>query len=78
MIMLTRRKALLGLSFLFALIVSNVSGPQYIYPTFGTALDERFNWSAVQNSIVSTACFIGVSFSGPLCSWMIETLGIQK
>lgn len=68
----------LALSFLAALIVANVSGPQYIYPTFGTSLSERFSWSAVQNSFVSTACFVGVSFSGPLCSWMIETLKIKK
>lgn len=68
----------LALSFLAALIVANVSGPQYIYPTFGTSLNERFNWSAVQNSFVSTACFIGVSFSGPLCAWMIETLKIKR
>ncbi|KAI8638640.1 major facilitator superfamily domain-containing protein [Parasitella parasitica] len=68
----------LALSFLAALIVANVSGPQYIYPTFGTSLTERFNWSPVQNSFVSTACFVGVSFSGPLCSWMIETLKIRK
>ncbi|KAL0141816.1 major facilitator superfamily domain-containing protein [Mucor lusitanicus] len=68
----------LALSFLAALIVANVSGPQYIYPTFGTSLNDRFNWSAVQNSFVSTACFVGVSFSGPLCAWMIETLRIKK
>ncbi|GAN06260.1 conserved hypothetical protein [Mucor ambiguus] len=68
----------LALSFLAALIVANVSGPQYIYPTFGTSLNDRFNWSAVQNSFVSTACFVGVSFSGPLCAWMIETLKIKK
>ncbi|KAG2236011.1 hypothetical protein INT48_008103, partial [Thamnidium elegans] len=65
-------------SFIAALIVANVSGPQYIYPTFGTSLKERFQWTALQNSFVSTACFVGVSFSGPLCAWMIESLGITK
>lgn len=72
------RNTLLACSFIAALIVALVSGPQYIYPTFGTSLDERFNWSALENSFVSTACFVGVSFSGPLCSWMIEHLGIPK
>lgn len=72
------RRATLALSFIAALIVANVSGPQYIYPTFGTSLNDRFNWTALQNSFVSTACFVGVSFSGPLCSWMIENLGITK
>ncbi|KAI8877150.1 MFS general substrate transporter [Backusella circina FSU 941] len=67
-----------SISFITALFVANISGPQYIYPTFGTSLNERFGWSAFENSIVSTACFIGVSFSGPLCSWMIENLGITK
>ena len=68
----------LACSFLSALIVASVSGPQYIYPTYGTSLSERFNWTGLQNSFVSTACFVGVSFSGPLCAWMIENLGIKK
>lgn len=72
------RKVYLAFSFIAALIVANVSGPQYIYPTFGTSLNERFKWSALENSFVSTACFVGVSFSGPLCAWMIENLGITK
>jgi hypothetical protein len=76
--MVSSHKVNLGLSFITALIVANVSGPQYIFPTFGTPLEERFNWSALENSIVSTACFIGVSFSGPLCSWMIERFGIKR
>lgn len=71
-------KVFLAFSFIAALIVANVSGPQYIYPTFGTSLNERFKWTALENSLVSTACFIGVSFSGPLCAWMIENLGITK
>ncbi|KAI8636109.1 major facilitator superfamily domain-containing protein [Parasitella parasitica] len=28
--------------------------------------------------MVSTATFVGVSFSGPLCAWMLETLGFRK
>ncbi|KAI8359892.1 major facilitator superfamily domain-containing protein [Choanephora cucurbitarum] len=65
----------LALSFIFALVVANISGPQYIYPTYGSALNDHFGWTAVENSIVSTACFIGISFSGPLCAWMLESLG---
>ncbi|KAI9348364.1 major facilitator superfamily domain-containing protein [Pilaira anomala] len=72
------RKVALTCSFIAALIVANVSGPQYIYPTFGTSLKERFQWSGLENSFVSTAIFVGVSFSGPLCAWMIENLGITK
>ncbi|RCI04704.1 hypothetical protein CU098_004657 [Rhizopus stolonifer] len=71
-------KLTLALAFLSALIVANVSGPQYIYPTFGSSLNDRFEWTPVENSIVSTSCFIGVSFSGPLCAWMLESLGITK
>ena len=65
----------LALSFAFALIVANVSGAQYVYPSFGTALAERFHWSALENSFVSTATFLGVSFSGPLCAKLVESLG---
>lgn len=72
------RKIALTCSFIAALVVANVSGPQYIYPTFGTSLKERFQWSGLENSFVSTAIFVGVSFSGPLCAWMIENLGIPK
>ncbi|KAI8389277.1 major facilitator superfamily domain-containing protein [Blakeslea trispora] len=65
----------LALSFISALVVANISGPQYIYPTYGSALNDRFQWTAVENSVVSTACFVGISFSGPLCAWMLESLG---
>jgi MFS family permease len=65
----------LVLSFTFALIVANVSGAQYVYPSFGTALAEHFRWSAMENSFVSTATFLGVSFSGPLCAKLVETFG---
>ena len=68
----------LALSFTFALIVANVSGAQYVYPSFGTALAERFHWSALENSFVSTATFLGVSFSGPLCAKLVETFGIAN
>ncbi|KAI8384310.1 major facilitator superfamily domain-containing protein [Radiomyces spectabilis] len=71
-------KIIFCLSFLTALLVANVSGPQYVYPTFGPALTKRFDWSALENSLVSTATFVGVSFSGPLCAWMVEQWGIQK
>lgn len=65
----------LVLSFTFALVVANVSGAQYVYPSFGTALAEHFQWSAMENSFVSTAMFLGVSFSGPLCAKLVETFG---
>ncbi|KAI8992522.1 major facilitator superfamily domain-containing protein [Pilobolus umbonatus] len=65
-------------SYISALIVANVSGPQYVYPAFGTSLQTRFNWPALENSVVSTSCFIGASFSGPVSSWLIETRGIQQ
>ncbi|KAI9024921.1 major facilitator superfamily domain-containing protein [Phycomyces nitens] len=70
--------ARLAVSFITALIVANVSGPQYIYPAFGASLTTRFGWSALENSLVSTAPFVGVSFSGPLCAFMIERLGKRK
>ncbi|KAI9496794.1 major facilitator superfamily domain-containing protein [Zychaea mexicana] len=54
-----------------------MAGPQYVYPAFGTSLTTKFNWSALENSLVSTASFVGVSFSGPLCAWMVEHLGIR-
>ncbi|KAI9483319.1 MAG: hypothetical protein EXX96DRAFT_138319 [Benjaminiella poitrasii] len=66
------------LSFITALAVANVSGPQYIYPTYGTSLINRFHWNGIENSMVSTATFVGVSFSGPLCAWMVERLGFRK
>ncbi|KAI7869066.1 major facilitator superfamily domain-containing protein [Spinellus fusiger] len=66
------------LSFITALIVANVSGPQYIYPAFGTSLTTRFGWTAVENSLVSTASFLGMSFSGPLCARMVDRLGISR
>lgn len=71
-------RAVLTLSFLAALLVANMSGPQYVYPTFGTSLTAKFGWSALQNSLVSTASFIGVSFSGPLIAWIIEHFGIKR
>ena len=71
-------KKKLVLSFISALAVANISGPQYIYPTFGTSLAEKFQWNGLENSMVSTATFVGVSFSGPLCAWMVENLGIKK
>ncbi|KAI8143736.1 hypothetical protein BJV82DRAFT_83467 [Fennellomyces sp. T-0311] len=67
----------LAVSFLTAILVANMSGPQYVYPAFGTSLTTKFNWSALENSLVSTASFVGVSFSGPLCAWMVEYLGIS-
>ncbi|KAI8979924.1 major facilitator superfamily domain-containing protein [Pilobolus umbonatus] len=71
------RKSLI-ISFITALAVANVSGPQYIYPTYGTSLTNRFHWTPVENSMVSTATFVGVSFSGPLCAWFLENLGFKK
>lgn len=71
-------KKILILSFVTALAVANVSGPQYIYPTYGTSLATRFHWNGIENSMVSTATFVGVSFSGPLCAWMVENFGIKK
>ncbi|KAI9021603.1 major facilitator superfamily domain-containing protein [Phycomyces nitens] len=68
----------LGVSFAMALLVANVSGPQYVYPAFGSSLASRFEWTALQNSLVSTASFVGVSFSGPLNSWLIELWGIPN
>ncbi|KAI8372449.1 major facilitator superfamily domain-containing protein [Blakeslea trispora] len=65
-------------SFVIALAVANVSGPQYIYPTFGTSLVDRLHWNGIENSMVGTATFVGVSFSGPLCAWLIETLLFKK
>ncbi|KAI8334570.1 major facilitator superfamily domain-containing protein [Chlamydoabsidia padenii] len=61
-----------------AILVASISGPQYIYPTYGTSLATKFQWTALQNSVVSTACFMGVSFSGPLCSWLIERFGFKS
>ncbi|KAG0175493.1 hypothetical protein DFQ28_000085 [Apophysomyces sp. BC1034] len=66
------------ISFLLALVVANLSGPQYVYPIFGTSLTTTLRWSAVENSLVSTATFVGMSFSGPLCAWMVERLGIAS
>ena len=66
------------LSFVTALAVADVSGPQYIYPTFGTSLVNRLHWNGIENSMVSTATFVGVSFSGPLCAWIIENLLFKK
>jgi hypothetical protein len=66
------------ISFITALAVANVSGPQYVYPTYGTSLATKFHWNGIENSVVSTATFVGVSFSGPLCAWMVETSGIKK
>ncbi|CAO3644906.1 unnamed protein product [Cunninghamella blakesleeana] len=74
---LQRKPSHLFLSFFMALVVATVSGPQYIYPTYGTSLATKFGWTALENSFVSTACFLGVSFSGPLCSYMIERFGFQ-
>ncbi|KAI7851547.1 major facilitator superfamily domain-containing protein [Circinella umbellata] len=54
-----------------------MSGPQYVYPAFGTSLTTKFHWTALENSLVSTASFVGVSFSGPLCAWMVNYLGIR-
>ncbi|KAL9540160.1 hypothetical protein MBANPS3_009843 [Mucor bainieri] len=68
----------LVISFMTALAVANVSGPQYIYPTYGTSLKNRFHWNGVENSMVSTATFVGVSFSGPLCAWLLETYGFRR
>lgn len=70
-------KKTLILSFITALAVANVSGPQYIYPTYGTSLVDRFHWNGIENSVVGTATFAGVSFSGPLCAWMVENWGIK-
>lgn len=67
----------LSLSFITAVLVANMAGPQYVYPAFGTSLTTRFKWTALENSLVSTASFIGVSFSGPLNAWMVERLGIR-
>lgn len=67
----------LALSFVTAVLVANMAGPQYVYPAFGASLTTRFNWTALENSLVSTASFVGVSFSGPLCAWMVEHLGIR-
>jgi hypothetical protein len=78
MIMHYRSKRTLLVSFITAIAVANVSGPQYVYPTFGTALTTRFHWSVIENSIVSFATFMGLSFSGPFCAWMIETYGFQR
>ncbi|CEI96977.1 hypothetical protein RMCBS344292_11120 [Rhizopus microsporus] len=66
------------LSFISALLIANVSGPQYVYPIYGSYLYKRLAWSTFEASIVSTACFIGVSFSGPLCSWSLERLGVKR
>ncbi|KAI7868951.1 major facilitator superfamily domain-containing protein [Spinellus fusiger] len=68
----------LGMSFGMALLVAVMSGPQYVYPAYGSSLATRFGWTALQNSLVSTASFIGVSFSGPLNAWLIETRGIPS
>ncbi|KAI8992048.1 major facilitator superfamily domain-containing protein [Mycotypha africana] len=65
-------------SFLVALAVANVSGPQYVFPTYGTSLKNRFHWNGIENSMVSTAAFVGVSFSGPLCAWLIENYGFKR
>ncbi|CDS05417.1 hypothetical protein LRAMOSA07945 [Lichtheimia ramosa] len=70
-------KLTLATSFITAILVANMSGPQYVYPSFGTSLAAKFNWTALQNSLVSTASFIGVSFSGPLCAWLVERFGIR-
>ncbi|KAI8063583.1 major facilitator superfamily domain-containing protein [Gongronella butleri] len=58
-----------------ALVAATVSGPHYVFPTYGTSLATKFQWSALENSLVSTACFMGISFSGPLCSFLIERYG---
>ncbi|CAO3587901.1 unnamed protein product [Absidia cylindrospora] len=75
--MLSRKPLHLAFSFVMALAVAIVSGPQYIYPTYGTSLAAKFEWTALENSFVSTACFVGVSFSGPLCSFLTERFGIK-
>lgn len=75
--MLENKKTLI-LSFITALAVANVSGPQYVYPTYGTSLANKFGWNGIENSMVSTATFVGVSFSGPLNAWLVENLGIKK
>lgn len=72
------KKILLTLSFFTAIFLANVSGPQYVFPTFGPSLATRFHWSSMENSVVGTAVFVGVSFSGPLCAWLVEHLGFRK
>lgn len=71
------KKILLTLSFFTAIFLANVSGPQYVFPTFGPSLATRFHWSSIENSVVGTAVFVGVSFSGPLCAWLVEHLGFK-
>ncbi|KAI9267600.1 major facilitator superfamily domain-containing protein [Helicostylum pulchrum] len=75
--MIENKKTLI-LSFIAALAVANVSGPQYVYPTYGTSLADKFGWNGIENSMVSTATFVGVSFSGPLNAWLVENLGIKN
>ncbi|KAI9279644.1 major facilitator superfamily domain-containing protein [Sporodiniella umbellata] len=64
--------------FVVALLVANASGAHYVFPTVWPALASRFQWSPVENSIVSTAVFVGVSFSGPWCAWQVGNLGAKK
>ncbi|KAG1151834.1 hypothetical protein G6F37_004213 [Rhizopus arrhizus] len=72
------QKGTLLLSFITALCVVNVSGPQYVFPIYGPSLAKHFHWSSIENSMVSTAVFVGVSFSSPLCAWLAVYLGCKK
>ncbi|CEG83602.1 hypothetical protein RMATCC62417_17493 [Rhizopus microsporus] len=74
---MNNRNIILAASFLTALLVANVSGPQYVYPTFGPSLANRFHWSSIENSVVGTSVFVGVSFSGPLCAYLVENYGFR-
>ncbi|ORZ19931.1 major facilitator superfamily domain-containing protein [Absidia repens] len=58
-------------------MLAAVCGPQYIYPTYASSLATKFQWTALENSFVASACFLGISFSGPICSWIIEHVGFQ-
>ncbi|CAO3674351.1 unnamed protein product [Rhizopus stolonifer] len=72
-----KKRIIFILSFITALLVANVSGPQYVFPTFGPSLASKFHWSSMENSVVGTAVFVGVSFSGPLCAWLVDRFGFR-
>ncbi|CAG8785122.1 12347_t:CDS:1, partial [Acaulospora morrowiae] len=69
------QKLKFGLSYFGAILICAVSGTQYLFSAYSTALADQLDFSSVQINTIGSAANYGFFFSSPLFGYIADRYG---
>ncbi|CAG8770275.1 25826_t:CDS:1, partial [Racocetra persica] len=71
------RQIKLTVSYLSILLISCVTGTQYLFSAYSTKIQERLGFSSVQINTIGSACNYGVFLSKPFLGYFADKYGAR-